>query len=64
MQIGLGLLLLSSSLWCIGASQWAFEVMLFCLFDHHLCKGCSMLVISAVQTPQGHWKIPASPHPG
>ena len=33
-------------------------------FGHHLCKGCSMLATSAVQTPRRHWRIPAIPQPG
>lgn len=44
--------------WCHGRMLLEF---LFRWFGHHLCKGCRVLVTSAVQTPPRHAEDPCYP---
>lgn len=72
MQRFLGLLLPGCpgrGVWCclvLHSGLWenAFEVLPHHCFGQRFCKGCSMLVISAAQTPHRHWRILAIPQPG
>lgn len=47
-----------------GISKRTLIKCIFCPFGHHLCKGCSMLITSVVQTTRRCWRILAAPSSG